>query len=772
MANEVRVLVTADTKKAKEDIDSFSHSVGSGLATTAKIGAAAVVGLGAAAAGGLALSINAAANFEQAIDQVGAVANATEAEMAGLSDTALRIGRDTAYSATQAAAAMEVLAANGVSVADIMNGAADAAVALAAAGGTDLTTAADTASTAMAVWGLKAADMADVVNRLAGAANVSRFGVEDMSLAIAAGGGAAKTAGVEFGDFAAAIAAIAPSFSSGQDAGTSMKTFLANLVPDTKAAKQAFAELGITTADGSNRFFDASGNLKSMAEIAGILHEVTAGLSEEQKTLALNTMFGSDAMRAAAALSGLTAEEFQKLQDTMGNTDAAAVAAQRMDNFKGSMEALKGSLETIQIEIGSKFLPALSELARWAAENLPVAFAYIETEIAPKVAAAFDDISEAARRFVDAVGPYIVRFASEAQQQFSRFQGYYQTDIQPAFDNIRRAVEELVQKIRENWDKIGPIVEGVGELIENVVENIGNALQIIIDLLGGDWSGAWENTKQLIQGVFDFWKTAAQLGLDGLKLILSALKDIGTNALEGFRDGIVAVWDTWVKPFFERLPQAIADAIGDLFQFAWDLGKRLIEGFRDGILATWETVKGGITGVLDPRNWDIPGLSPMPAAMLHAGQIAAGQFVQGIWNEFTQRWDPVQDGMEAALRKIAQDAADLMGAGQGWNPSSHSLGTPSSLPPGPPMPGTPTGAYGQPLVWDPENNAWTYPWMTGGAFGARGADGGLIHQPFGGQSQPITVNVQIDRQTIATAVIEPWMTEQLTTGALQHGVVN
>lgn len=44
------------------------------------------------------------------------------------------------------------------------------------------------------------------------------------------------------------------------------------------------------------------------------------------------------------------------------------------------------------------------------------------------------------------------------------------------------------------------------------------------------------------------------------------------------------------------------------------------------------------------------------------------------------------------------------------------------------------------MVWDPVNNAYTYPWATGGAFGQRGADGMLEFQPFGG----VTVNITGD----------------------------
>lgn len=349
-------------------VEGKSSSLGSTMGTVVKAGALA--GAGAVAAFGVK-SILAAADFEYAVDQVGAVANATEEQMQGLSDKALQIGKDTMFGATEAAGAMEILAANGVSATDIMEGAADAAIALAAAGGTDLAMAADVASTSMAVWGIETKDMTDVVNRLAGAANVSRFGVEDMALAVAQGGGAAKTAGVEFGDFTTAIAAIAPSFSSGSDAGTSFKTFLVGLGGTSDKATDMMKDLGLITAEAGNRFFDAQGNLKSMAAVTQILHDATANLTEQQRIEALQTIFGTDAMRAAAAMAQLTGAEFQTMDETMRTTDASVVAAQRMENFKGSIEQLMGSVETLSIELGMQVIPALTVAANWLAVELP-----------------------------------------------------------------------------------------------------------------------------------------------------------------------------------------------------------------------------------------------------------------------------------------------------------------------------------------------------------------------------------------------------------------
>ena len=44
--------------------------------------------------------------------------------------------------------------------------------------------------------------------------------------------------------------------------------------------------------------------MKSMGDISVILNRALSGLSEEQKSTALNTIFGTDAMNAAVGVAG------------------------------------------------------------------------------------------------------------------------------------------------------------------------------------------------------------------------------------------------------------------------------------------------------------------------------------------------------------------------------------------------------------------------------------------------------------------------------------
>lgn len=321
--------------------------------------ASAVATLGIAALGAGAVMM--AGQYEKSMSQVAAVSGATATELTQLKALGKDIGADTAFSARDAAAAMEELAQGGRSVAQILGGEARAAVDLAAAGNYGLAESGRTIATVMDVWKGTQLSTNDVVNRLAGAANASRFGVEDMSAAVAQAGGVAASMGVEFDDFTSAIAATASSFASGSDAGTSFKTFLLNLDGSTDKAKDKIEELGL-------EFRTSNGELKSMAEISQELADKVGILGEAEQTAALKVIFGNDAYRTAVGLMNQTADGVNAVNEILSNTNASDIAKQRMDNLAGSFEEFKGSAETLAISIGEKALPALTDLAGFATD--------------------------------------------------------------------------------------------------------------------------------------------------------------------------------------------------------------------------------------------------------------------------------------------------------------------------------------------------------------------------------------------------------------------
>lgn len=326
--------------------------VGTGLAT---VSVAAVAGLG--------IAVNAAANFEKSISAVGAVSNATEGELEKVRKKALQLGADTKFSAGESAQAMEELVKAGLTVEEVLNGAADATVALAAAGEIDLPQAATISANAMNQFNLAASDLPHVADLIAGAANASAIDVSEFGQSMQQAGATANLVGLSFDDLTLGIAAMGNAGIKGSDAGTSLKTFLANLQPVTAKQTELMKELGIVTEDGANQFFTQEGKIKSLSEIAGVLSNSLAGMTDQQKSLALETIFGSDAIRAAAVIAGEGSAGFDALATSIGKISAEDVAAKRMDNLAGSLEQLKGSIETALIGFGSALAPVVRSVA-------------------------------------------------------------------------------------------------------------------------------------------------------------------------------------------------------------------------------------------------------------------------------------------------------------------------------------------------------------------------------------------------------------------------
>lgn len=321
------------------------------------------VGLAASAAMapiGLTLRgmISASADFEGAMNRVGAATGASSDELAALRKLAADLGATTQFTATETALAIEMLAKNGLDASAILGGALSASLTMAAAGGTDLSTSADLATDVMMNFGKAAGDLALVADRVSGTLFTSKFDIDDYRLALAQAGGVAGGLGVSLDDFNATIAATSSLFASGSDAGTAFKTFLQRLVPASNAAAGAMDQLGL-------EFFDADGNMRSMAEIAQELQDGLAGLSDEAKNDALARIFGTDALRTAIGLANAGAEGIRNVHAAIGEVSATEQAEARMKGYNGAVRELASAWEGLGVAVGeSGFLDMLTAIVR------------------------------------------------------------------------------------------------------------------------------------------------------------------------------------------------------------------------------------------------------------------------------------------------------------------------------------------------------------------------------------------------------------------------
>jgi TP901 family phage tail tape measure protein len=290
-------------------------------------------------------------DFEAGLSGIKAVTGATAGEMERLKTAALDAGEKTKYSAAESANAIEELAKAGLSTAQILEGGLAGALTLAAAGEIGVADAAEIAATVLNAFRDDALSVGEAANILAGGANASATDVAGLRMGLSQAAAVASGAGFTFMDTATALAVFAQNGLKGSDAGTSLKTMLLNLQPTTDRQITLFQELGLMTADGANAFYDMEGKLRPLDEIAGLLHTSMADLTDQERSLALEIMFGSDAIRAGNILYREGAEGVTSMADAMQKVEAADVAAERMNNLKGRVEEAAGKFETLKIKI-------------------------------------------------------------------------------------------------------------------------------------------------------------------------------------------------------------------------------------------------------------------------------------------------------------------------------------------------------------------------------------------------------------------------------------
>ena len=329
------------------------------------VGAGLTAGLTLPIVGGFAAAIKSGIGYEQELSSIKAVTGSSADEMNKFDKLALKMGADTKFSALESAKGIEELAKAGVSTTDILGGGLEGALSLASAGDLELADAATIASTALNAFKKENLSVAKAGDILAGTANAAAADIKDLKFGLAMSSAVASVVGMTFRDTSAALGIFSNRGLQGSDAGTSLKTMLMNLQPQTDKQTQLFKELGFMTKEGTSAFFDSKGKIKDLASISGLLKDKLGGLTDAQRLSTLETLFGSDAVRAAAILYDSGAEGVNKFYTEMAKTTAADTSKTKMDNLAGSWEQFTGSLETAGITISKMTNGSIRGFVDW-----------------------------------------------------------------------------------------------------------------------------------------------------------------------------------------------------------------------------------------------------------------------------------------------------------------------------------------------------------------------------------------------------------------------
>lgn len=568
------------------------------------------------AAGGAAASV--AASFDDAMSQVQGALGGASADMDGLRDLALQLGADTVFSATESAQAMVELAKGGLTEAQIKGGALAASMDLAAAGQLNLADAAATTVQMMGSFGLGAGDATRIANALAGAANASSADVSDLTQAMSQCSAQASLAGWSLEDTAAALALFADHGVKGSDAGTSLKTMLQRLAAPTDQAAEAIAAYGLNIRDSNGK----------MKDISGIADELTGklgGLSDAERDAALQTIFGSDASRAAAILMQSGSEGLAKyIAATNDATAAETMANAQKGELSWALENMGGAVESAAIAFGTALAPAITAVAG-VIGDVAEAFASLPAGVQTGIAVVL--------ALVAALGPLLMVIGSVVaalpaiSEGFAVLGGALAIPLAPAAavvaaiaaiaaaiyaawttsETFRAAVmagvDAISSKVQEICAFLAPYVQA---FLDQIVSTVQVAMDTLGPIIGAVLTVIVSTVVPILTSIMD---TVAQV----LAVILATV----TNVMAAVSTVIQGAW-TLIQGIFQTvLGVILAVTTGDFTMLQQGVSNILnglagiVSGVLQGIASVfsgqWNAIRAVVTGVCNAVSGAVSG---------------------------------------------------------------------------------------------------------------------------------------------------------------------
>lgn len=567
------------------------------------IGKAAAIGLTAAtvAVGGFAAaSVNTGMAFDSSMSQVAATMGYSVAELndatseasqnfSQLREFAMEMGANTAFSASDAAGALNYMALAGYDAEKSMTMLPNV-LNLAAAGGIDLALASDMVTDAQSALGLSLDETAGLVDKMAAASSKSNTSVQQLGDAILTVGGTAKNLSGGTTELSMALGVLADNGIKGAEGGTALRNMILSLSAPTDKAAAQLAALGVEA-------FDAEGNLRPLNETFGDLNGALSSLTQEEQTQALNTIFNKVDLKSVNAMLGTSAERFEELGVAI---DGAWV---NMGSLSDSLSDVGIDLTAMQGNLGKLGISekAFSDILKTSGGNaeafadalLKAADTGVSQEDVVKalggdlggLQTAFDNTSGAAQAMADTQLDNLAGDITMFKSALEGAQIVISDELSPSLRQFTQFGTESVTKLSEAFQE-GGLTGAMGTLggilsdgLGMIVEMLPTAIDAGMQLLGALGQGLLDNTPLIIDAAIQI---VTLLG-DGILNSLPVLVGAGMQIIASLASGLGGMLPTLIPALVETV-MLMAGTLIENLPLVIDAGMQLISGLADGII--------------------------------------------------------------------------------------------------------------------------------------------------------------------------------------------
>lgn len=567
--------------KAVESAQGTLSKLGSLAGTVAKAGAVALAVATAAALAFATSAVDAGMQFDTAMSQVAATMGTTTDQVGELRDYALEMGSKTAFSATEAADALNYMALAGynaeTSMAMLPN-----VLNLAAAGAIDLASASDMITDAQSALGLTLEQTSAMVDQMAAASSKSNTSVAQLGEAILTVGGTAQYMAGGTQELNTVLGVLADNGIKGSEGGTHLRNMLLKLASPTKDATALLNNLGVEV-------FDTQGNMRNFAEIFPQLNAAMSNLTDQERLDAMSTLFNSRDIASATALLSTTAERWEELGAAIENSAGAAerMANTQLDNLAGDITLFKSALEGAQIALSDQLTPSLRGFVQFGTNAISsLSDAFKEGGLSGAMEALGDIISdglnmaiaelpgmtEAGMQLLGAIGAGLkdnLPMITDAATQIALMLLMGLVDAAP--DIAESAVEIIATLANSLGDALPELTPAAVDMILRIVETLTDPqtmtmlLGAAVKIMGGLAMGLIASVPRLASAVQTIMGNLVTVisGAFPVDQILSKVQD-GINVVGAFLQERIPVLGAYFTGWASSISAAIDNAMAIL----------------------------------------------------------------------------------------------------------------------------------------------------------------------------------------------------------------
>lgn len=479
IGNSINCLRSGDISGFVSQLQALRNiSLGSIVSSVGALGASlsAAIAPVAALVGGIAAlgytvseSISSVSDFETHLDGLQSLTGLGDDAMKSIADGAIEMSKGFKSSASEIVDSMKLIGSQAPELLqnqDALMKVTEAANVLSEAAGIEVVDAAKGVTTVMNQMGASASEATEIINVLAASSQQGSADVAYLNTAFEKAGTAAKSAGMDYTQLAAAIETIAPKFSSADVAGSTLNSTLLAL--------------------------SVQANDKFKPAVVGMDQALQNLAKAEMDDIQMKNLVGASNITMLKTLIEAK-DTFKGFESSLAGTNTAyEQMAINTDNLDGTIGGLKANWEALLLTLGeSEIIQGIIQFFQQVISTLTELINYISATIKE-----FEGLGGSIN-IVDALGAVwkvnvaIIKAACEI--------------IEVAIASVIKLFQKIGQVVRTVWGSIKQTLKNVG-----FFEPIRNACKSVIT-----W---FTNMVQKIQGVWTDFKRWLGLNVASTKI--------------------------------------------------------------------------------------------------------------------------------------------------------------------------------------------------------------------------------------------------------------